>query len=189
MRTVSESLALIGSLAAAVGASLAPCCFPLLAALPTLAGFVGWTAGSPWITQGSALVALIGLWLGRRRFGGHFSLALGFVGTAVILSAYHAIFDPLLVYGGLALLVVAALAPSAYRLVMRLLKRPILWSVLTCPSCGFRRAEHMPTDACLFFWDCPHCGARSRPQAGDCCVFCSYGTMPCPPVQLDGCPC
>jgi hypothetical protein len=24
---------------------------------------------------------------------------------------------------------------------------------------------------------------RLRPKAGDCCVFCSYGTVPCPPVQ------
>jgi hypothetical protein len=22
-----------------------------------------------------------------------------------------------------------------------------------------------------------------RPKQGDCCVFCSYGTVPCPPVQ------
>jgi hypothetical protein len=21
------------------------------------------------------------------------------------------------------------------------------------------------------------------PKAGDCCVFCSYGSVPCPPVQ------
>ena len=42
----------------------------------------------------------------------------------------------------------------------------------------------MPTDACLFFWTCPTCGVRVKPNAGDCCVFCSYGTVPCPPVQL-----
>ncbi len=41
----------------------------------------------------------------------------------------------------------------------------------------------MPTDACLFFWDCPGCGTRRKPKAGDCCVFCSYGSVPCPPVQ------
>lgn len=41
----------------------------------------------------------------------------------------------------------------------------------------------MPTDACLFFYDCLGCGAKLRPKAGDCCVFCSYGDTPCPPKQ------
>lgn len=46
----------------------------------------------------------------------------------------------------------------------------------------------MPTDACLFFWACPGCGTRHKPKAGDCCVFCSYGSVPCPPVQAErGC--
>ena len=46
----------------------------------------------------------------------------------------------------------------------------------------------MPTDACLFFYDCTGCGARLKPQAGDCCVFCSYGSVKCPPVQeAQGC--
>ncbi|MDY0329290.1 MAG: GDCCVxC domain-containing (seleno)protein [Thiomonas sp.] len=29
----------------------------------------------------------------------------------------------------------------------------------------------------------PACGAELRPLPGDCCVFCSYGSVPCPPVQ------
>ena len=41
----------------------------------------------------------------------------------------------------------------------------------------------MPTDACQFFYDCRGCGERLKPKPGDCCVFCSYGTMPCPPIQ------
>jgi hypothetical protein len=41
----------------------------------------------------------------------------------------------------------------------------------------------MPSDACQFFYDCPGCGAVLRPKPGDCCVFCSYGDRPCPPVQ------
>jgi hypothetical protein len=46
----------------------------------------------------------------------------------------------------------------------------------------------MPTDACLFFWTCPACAARIKPQPGDCCVFCSYGSVACPPKQSgDGC--
>ncbi len=61
-------------------------------------------------------------------------------------------------------------------------------STLTCPKCGDARAFEMPTDACQFFHECPACGAIVRPEPGDCCVFCSYGDVPCPPVQAgDGC--
>ncbi|WP_440136124.1 GDCCVxC domain-containing (seleno)protein [Escherichia coli] len=46
----------------------------------------------------------------------------------------------------------------------------------------------MPTDACQFFYECEQCKALLRPKAGDCCVFCSYGSVKCPPVQmLRGC--
>jgi hypothetical protein len=41
----------------------------------------------------------------------------------------------------------------------------------------------MPTDACQYFYDCPACGALLKPKPGDCCVFCSYGDVPCPPIQ------
>lgn len=46
----------------------------------------------------------------------------------------------------------------------------------------------MPTDACQFFYECEHCKAVLRPKAGGCCVFCSYGSVKCPPVQMQqGC--
>ncbi len=61
-----------------------------------------------------------------------------------------------------------------------------LVSTITCPSCGHRSAEMMPTDACQFFYECKGCGALLKPKAGDCCVFCSYGDVPCPPVQEAG---
>ncbi len=58
-----------------------------------------------------------------------------------------------------------------------------LTSVLACPKCGHRASEQMPTDACQYFYDCRYCGAVLKPSPGDCCVFCSYGTVPCPPIQ------
>ncbi|MFL5577437.1 MAG: GDCCVxC domain-containing (seleno)protein [Gemmatimonadaceae bacterium] len=61
-----------------------------------------------------------------------------------------------------------------------------LTSVLTCPICRHAEALAMPADACLFFHECAACHTRLRPKAGDCCVFCSYGSAPCPPVQADG---
>jgi hypothetical protein len=59
----------------------------------------------------------------------------------------------------------------------------ILDSVLTCPKCGKQKLETMPTDACQFFYDCTGCGELLQPKFGDCCVFCSYGSVPCPPIQ------
>jgi hypothetical protein len=56
-------------------------------------------------------------------------------------------------------------------------------SLITCPHCGAQKHERMPTDACQFFYVCGGCGARLKPKAGDCCVFCSYGSVPCPPIQ------
>jgi hypothetical protein len=59
----------------------------------------------------------------------------------------------------------------------------ILKSTITCSSCGTAKPEIMPTDVCLFFYDCTGCGALLRPKLGNCCVFCSYGSVPCPPIQ------
>ncbi|MEE8426739.1 MAG: GDCCVxC domain-containing (seleno)protein [Woeseiaceae bacterium] len=60
----------------------------------------------------------------------------------------------------------------------------ILESTITCPECGHKETETMQTDACQFFYDCKSCNALLRPKPGDCCVFCSYGTTKCPPIQL-----
>jgi hypothetical protein len=58
-----------------------------------------------------------------------------------------------------------------------------LRSTVTCPHCGHQETETMPIDACQFFYDCKGCGVVLRPNDGDCCVFCSYGSVPCPPMQ------
>lgn len=67
-----------------------------------------------------------------------------------------------------------------------------LTSELCCPHCGHKSKEHMPTDSCQFYFECHHCGALLKPKPGDCCVFCSYGSVPCPPKQqalAEGKPC
>ena len=65
----------------------------------------------------------------------------------------------------------------------------ILESVLTCPACAHAHVEVMPVDACQYFYECTHCGVLLKPKAGDCCVFCSYGSVKCPPVQQGGTDC
>lgn len=59
----------------------------------------------------------------------------------------------------------------------------VLRSTLTCPHCGHAKTESMPTNACQWFYACENCGKVLRPKGGDCCVFCSYGSVKCPPVQ------
>jgi hypothetical protein len=62
-------------------------------------------------------------------------------------------------------------------------KNTILQSVITCPNCGHKKEETMPTDACQYFYECEKCKERLKPIGEDCCVYCSYGTVPCPPIQ------
>ncbi len=63
------------------------------------------------------------------------------------------------------------------------MSKAVYTSTITCPLCGHRSTEEMPTDACQFFYDCKGCGAVLRPKPGDCCVYCSYGDVKCPPMQ------
>jgi hypothetical protein len=62
----------------------------------------------------------------------------------------------------------------------------ILESVITCPHCATAKTETMPADACQFLYNCTGCGATVRPKDGDCCVFCSYGSVPCNPSTTLG---
>lgn len=64
-----------------------------------------------------------------------------------------------------------------------------LESTLTCPLCDYVAIEVRPTDACQYFYDCKGCGAVLRPKPGDCCVFCSWADVPCPPIQETGASC
>lgn len=61
--------------------------------------------------------------------------------------------------------------------------KPVVESLLTCPHCGCQKLEIMPEDSCQWFYECSNCHAVLKPKPGDCCVFCSYGSVPCPPIQ------
>ena len=56
-------------------------------------------------------------------------------------------------------------------------------STITCPKCGHSSAETMPTNACQYFYECGNCKSVLKPINGDCCVYCSFGTVKCPPIQ------
>ena len=65
------------------------------------------------------------------------------------------------------------------------LSKVVLQSLITCPSCGHQKMETMPTDACQFFYECENCNQLLRPKPGDCCVYCSFGSVKCPPIQQE----
>lgn len=61
----------------------------------------------------------------------------------------------------------------------------ILESVITCPLCFNKKRETMPLNACTYFYECENCKKVLKPKPEDCCVYCSYGSVKCPPVQLN----
>src|SRR3546814_13103352 len=79
--------------------------------------------------------------------------------------------------------------PTLFRTAPSRKGRPVssvqLESILTCPKCGAATSETMPTNACHWFHECAACHEVLQPLPGDCCVFCSYGTVKCPPIQQD----
>lgn len=60
-----------------------------------------------------------------------------------------------------------------------------LKSTITCPNCRHEKVEFMPTDACQIFYVCENCRTALKPYKGDCCIFCSYGSVKCPPIQQE----
>ena len=110
------------------------------------------------------------------------------VGGATSLASLNAGLEK---YSGLFMTVgIGLLAYGAYEFYTRKNKRMntsdvILESTITCPECGFEKKEIMPTNACQYFYECESCHVVLKPKEKDCCVYCSYATVPCPPIQLD----
>lgn len=67
-----------------------------------------------------------------------------------------------------------------------MMKDVITTAILTCPKCGKEQEARMPMDACQYFYKCSGCGEMLKPKDGDCCVFCSYANIKCPPKQMEG---
>lgn len=56
-------------------------------------------------------------------------------------------------------------------------------SKLICPHCSHEKTITMPSTFCQYFLECTNCKTVIKAKAGDCCVFCSYGDINCPPIQ------
>ena len=186
MNRVIYSLDRIGSVGALLVAVAAPCCFPLFAAIgATLGvGLLGRFATAVlYLFQGFALLAVAGLALSYRKHRQLGPLAAGLLGGLALAYSFYWNWRTELLYAGLVAILIASVW-NWFCSRERARAEPVPLSVITCPACGHRNEETMPTNACLFFYDCVSCNARLKPQPGDCCVFCSYGSVPCPPIQL-----
>lgn len=58
----------------------------------------------------------------------------------------------------------------------------MLKGTITCPHCRKKEELTMPSDHCIPFTVCEHCGKliEAKGDDGTCCVFCKYGDAPCP---------
>jgi hypothetical protein len=138
-----------------------------------------------YVIQGFVALSAFGGAFAYRQHRQPWPLAFGLVSAALVFFAYYATYHVGLIYTGLAGLTVAAVWNVIARRRASACCRPWeLLSTLTCPHCGHQKQETMPTDACLYFYECQSCHATLRPKPGDCCVFCSYGSVKCPPIQL-----
>jgi len=58
----------------------------------------------------------------------------------------------------------------------------VLQSTLICPTCGHTTEETMPIDACVAEYVCKQCRSQIKARHR-LCIFCSYGSVPCPPIR------
>jgi hypothetical protein len=184
LQRLSSSLDRIGSAGALVAAIMAPCCFPVFAAVGMAAGLsaLGQYEGVIlYIFQGFAVLTLAGLALSFRQLRHFGPLIVGVLSCVALAYHFHWSSSLSVLYSGLFGLIAATVWNYLSRGRM---KQPVLQSTITCPKCGHHVEETMPTNACVFFYDCPACHARLKPLEGDCCVFCSYGSVACPPIQM-----
>ena len=178
-------------------AILSPCCFPLFAFIASALGlgsfelFGGWAM---WIFQAMVLISITGLVISFIKHRNIYPLIVAVVGAVLIFYGYHfneTDYWSYFLYTGMVGLLIATFLNyktnkkngSCSTCATYNGKAVELNSKITCPNCNHQKNEIMPTNACQFFYECENCKEVLRPKLGDCCVYCSYGTIKCPPIQ------
>jgi hypothetical protein len=194
MKLHLEKVGTVGTIFGALAAAPA-CCLPLLAAV---GASVGLGALAPYqgtlvyVLEAFVALAVVGAVIGFRAHRKWGPLVLAVASAAGIFYTFNVAPSQVLVFSSLGGLVAAAVWNTVEgRRCAACAPQPSVQrqSTITCPSCGHQRTEIMPTDSCLFFYECTGCKVMLRPKPGDCCVFCSYGSVKCPPKQGEACAC
>jgi hypothetical protein len=193
MKIQLEKLGTVGTFFMALATAL-PCCLPLLA---TTGAALGLSIFQPYqdylnyLLQGFVILTLVGHFKAYAKHHNHWILSLSIISAVGIFIGYNFVYSASIIYPSLLGLFISAVW---HYFITRnnkgcLTQGVILESMITCPLCGFQRLEIMPIDACLYFYECLGCKALLKPKQGDCCVFCSYGSVKCPPIQTNSCLC
>ena len=184
----------LGTLGLFTTALFSPCCFPLFAfALPAFGLgsfelFGGWTM---WLFLAMVLISNVGLIISYRIHRCIYPLLIAIPAVLLIFYGYYFSGNIYFIYTGMFGLLIAT-GVNYYRHKLHGTCSTCtsqggssveLKSTITCPNCGHKKDEIMPTDACQFFYECENCKTIIRPKQGDCCVYCSYGTVKCPSIQ------
>ena len=193
MKHYFDRIGAIGTLIGVLAAAPA-CCLPLVA---SVGAFVGLSIFAPlsstlvYLLQFFAVLSVFGAFLGFRTHHNWMPFALSIVSAFAIIYAYNVELSQGILISGLLGLVISAIwnTRASHKCRNKITTNVQLQSTITCPSCGHKQTETMPTDYCLFFYECPSCKSMLKPQKGDCCVFCSYGNVKCPPIQTGTCAC
>ena len=164
-----------------------PCCFPLAAVIFSFLGmstsfelFGSWTF---YVLQATVIISVLGMILAWKTHQCLYPLLLAIPSAGLIFYSYYFVDSQswtYLVYIGMTGLLISTII-NYYRSKMNNVTE--LYSTITCPHCGHSEKEEMPTNSCQYFYSCTECKTTLKPKEGDCCVYCSYGSVPCPPIQ------
>jgi hypothetical protein len=185
----------LGTVGLFTTALFSPCCFPLFAVgastfgLGTFELFGGWTM---WIFLAMVSISIVGLIISYRKHRSVYPLLIAVPSVLLIYYGYYFNSNPYFICLGMFGLLIATGVNYSRNKLNDICTTCVIYngtsvelqSILTCPNCGYKKTEIMPTDACQFFYECENCKAVLRPKQGDCCVYCSYGTVKCPSIQV-----
>ena len=187
LQKVEGNIDKFGTVGLFVIAIFSPCCFPLFAFAASTLGlgsfelFGGWTM---WVFQAMVVISLGGLYLSYRKHRCMYPLLVAIPSGLTIFYGYHfndSDYWVYFLYVGMIGLLIATIWNIKRNRMHRV--KIELNSTITCPNCGYKKDEIMPENACAYFYECESCHTVLRPLEGDCCVYCSYGTVKCPPIQ------
>ena len=172
-----------------------PCCFPLFSFGASILGlgsfelFGGWTM---WVFLIMVLLSILGLYISYLKHASLRPLIIAAPSALLIFFGFITNSNIQFIYTGMFGILIATginyyqnkVYGKCNNCTKDISTTVVLKSTITCPNCEFQKEEIMPTDACQFFYDCENCKRILKPLEGDCCVYCSYGSIKCPPIQL-----
>lgn len=193
---IKSNIDKLGTIGLFITALFSPCCFPLFAFGASALGlgsfelFGGWTM---WVFMIMVIISIIGFYISYKKHKCLYPLIIAIPSAGLIFYGFFANSSISFIYLGMFGVLIATVV-NYYRnrlhgncktCTIYEGKTVELKSTLTCPNCGYKKEELMPTDACQYFYECEKCKKVLKPLEGDCCVYCSYGSVKCPPIQAE----